>query len=416
MFNTSKKLIAVTVLGSLISCTNAVENSFEAPVISMGTGSANMSVFLPPVLSFAAPVRGQSIGADNSVGFVMSTPVLNSPVVVNEEPVPPVTPPTEPTVPPTTEPEQPAEPVQPAEPAEPETPAVPETPEVPEEPVAPAPVVFSNPAIEASVFTTAFDRAVEFRDVVRMNSVNGHNLWIVANGSKTRVNGAKTYANGVTFGADTTVANTTIGFAATAGNGHTNAIRKDDFQWYGLGIYGKTTMTYADLMVDASVINLKSDVANAARFTTTVWSMGAELSKTFDVASATVTPFVGFDAYRMIGHGKANVAESSATTAELPVGIKAAKTFKMNNGMTITPNVKAAAVKTLGTKTISSTAFAADESLSIKTAFTDSVKGVVEAEVAVTHGNFGLNLKGTYARGNNDHSVASYTAKACYAF
>ena len=215
-----------------------------------------------------------------------------------------------------------------------------------------------NPAGALSVFTTAYDRSSDLRRTVREEAVKfeGNRLWVHLTGGKTELKGistgssqdihTKTNAYGIVLGGEADVQGFTAGAAFTAGRGDTknNAVSgKDEFDFYGLSLYGRTSFAGVDVLADVSGIWLKSDltvggVADVDTDTTTaVYSAGVQVQKTFDLAGIDVTPFVGASVYHVAmdgfqnGHG-ASIEDADATAVEFPVGATVAKAFETTGG------------------------------------------------------------------------------------
>lgn len=178
-----------------------------------------------------------------------------------------------------------------------------------------------NTAGASAVFTTAYDRASELRDAVRSEAGNaeGSRFWAQVTGGRTKLKGISTGAQslnvetdayGLVVGGDVVLANAVVGV-------------KDDFDFYGLSVYGMTTVGGIDLLVDASMTFVKSDLtmSGAADIdtdtTTAVNSVGVKAQRTWDFG-VEFTPFVGMDVYHVRadgydnGHG-ASVQDANAT-------------------------------------------------------------------------------------------------------
>lgn len=390
------------------ACTNAaVAEEFSSapafsPIISMGGNSAELGVFLPPVSTLSRPGRGE--GSSSSGTFALSLGGVNS-ALGNVSAV------SDP------EPTDPAPVVPPAAGTDPEEPAPQPEPEPQPEPAAPAAV--KNSAVDALVFANAFDRAVALRSAVRADNVNGHNLWVVAEGARSRREGGKTVAASFTLGADTTLDGITIGTAFTAASGNTYAAARDEFSAYGASVYAKTELNGFGLTADAGVVTLKSDLGTG-KATTNVWSAGLMAEKSFAINAVEVTPFASIDAYRVIGKSfeaaDTQIEKSSAAAVESQIGAKVAAALKTTNGMKVTPTFTLAVVPSFGDKRVTSVATSEGNAVAFDSNFTDSVRGIAKMSVTIEKDAFSLKAEGAYLYGRDGHRESTYQARACYAF
>lgn len=296
-----------------------------------------------------------------------------------------------------------------------------------------------NTAGAAAVFTTAYDRASELRDAVRSEAGNaeGSRFWAQVTGGRTKLKGISTGAQslnvdtdayGLVVGDDIALANAVVGAAFTAGtsDSENDAVGvKDDFDFYGLSVYGMTTVGGIDLLVDASMTFVKSDLtmSGAADIdtdtTTAVYSVGVKAQRTWDFG-VEFTPFVGMDVYHVRadgydnGHG-ASVQDANATTVEFPIGAKVAKAFDAS-GFMVSPNFTFAVVPTTGDREIdSSVRFAGAES-TYNFTFTDDVKVRSNLGAAVEKENFRFGLNAGYDWGNEERSATKLMLNAQYRF
>ena len=298
-----------------------------------------------------------------------------------------------------------------------------------------------NAAGALTTFTTAYDRASELRQVVREEAVKGegNRLWAHVTGGKTKLKGistggadlnTKTNAYGIIVGGEAELPSLTLGAAFTAGTGDTKnsaVFGKDDFDFYGLSLYGTTTLGSVDILADASVNVLKSDltvggVADVdADVTTSVYSFGVQGQKTFALDVADITPFIGANVYHVRGgsysngHG-AHVASSNATAVEFPIGAKVSKDFETAAGMKVAPAFSLAVVPTVGNRDIDSKVKFAGAQSTYNYTFTDDVKVRTKLGVDATSGNFNFGLQAGYEWGNEERSSASVEARLKYTF
>ena len=296
-----------------------------------------------------------------------------------------------------------------------------------------------NVAGAATTFTTAYDRASEFRDAVRGEAIagEGNRLWAQVTGGKTKLKGISTGAQnlhvdtdayGLVIGGDTVLNGYTVGAAFTAGKGDSEnkAVGvKDDFDFYGLSVYGKTAVGGVDLVADASMTFVKSDltmggVADVDTDTTTaVYSLGVQAQRTWDYVVA-ITPFVGMDIYHVRGNGYDNghgaqVDDAHATAVEFPIGATIAKAFE-TNGFKLSPNFSFAVVPTVGDRDIDSKVRFAGAESTYNFTFADDVKVRTNLGFAAEKDNFRFGLNAGYDWGNEERSATKLMLNAQYRF
>ena len=296
-----------------------------------------------------------------------------------------------------------------------------------------------NVAGAATTFTTAYDRASEFRDAVRGEAIagEGNRLWAQVTGGKTKLKGISTGAQnlhvdtdayGLVIGGDTVLNGYTVGAAFTAGKGDSEnkAVGvKDDFDFYGLSVYGKTSVGGIDLLADGSMTFVKSDltmggVADVDTDTTTaVYSLGVQAQRTWDYVVA-ITPFVGMDIYHVRGDGYDNghgaqVDDAHATAVEFPIGATIAKAFE-TNGFKLSPNFSFAVVPTVGDRDIDSKVRFAGAESTYNFTFADDVKVRTNLGFAAEKDNFRFGLNAGYDWGNEERSATKLMLNAQYRF
>lgn len=297
-----------------------------------------------------------------------------------------------------------------------------------------------NVAGAAATFTTAYDRASEFRDAVRGEAIagEGNRLWAQVTGGKTKLKGISTGAQGLhvdtdayglVIGGDTVLNGYTVGAAFTAGKGDSEnkAVGvKDDFDFYGLSVYGKTAVGGVDLVADASMTFLKSDltmggVADVNTDTdTTVYSMGVQAQKRFDLG-VDVTPYVGLDLYHLRadgysnGHG-AQVDDANATALEIPVGATVSKSFDTASGFKLKPVFHFAIVPTVGDRDIDSKVRFAGAQSTYNFTFADDVKVRTGLGLAAEKDNFRFGFNAGYDWGNEERAATKLMLNAQYLF
>lgn len=296
-----------------------------------------------------------------------------------------------------------------------------------------------NTAGAAAVFTTAYDRASELRDAVRGEALEGegNRLWAQVTGGKTKLNGLSsgaqsihvdTDAYGLVVGGDVALSNGVLGAAFTAGTGDSendDVGVKDDFDFYGLSVYGKTSVGGIDLLADGSMTFVKSDltmggVADVDTDTTTaVYSLGVQAQRTWDYVVA-ITPFVGMDIYHVRGDGYDNghgaqVDDAHATAVEFPIGATIAKAFE-TNGFKLSPNFSFAVVPTVGDRDIDSKVRFAGAESTYNFTFADDVKVRTNLGFAAEKDNFRFGLNAGYDWGNEERSATKLMLNAQYRF
>ena len=296
-----------------------------------------------------------------------------------------------------------------------------------------------NTAGAAAVFTTAYDRASEFRDAVRgeAGKPESNRLWAQVTGGKTKLKGLSTGAQslhvdtdayGLVVGGDAALGNAVVGGAFTAGTGDSendDVGVKDDFNFYGFSVYGKTAVGGVDILADGSMTWVKSDLTMGGvadvdtDTTTTVYSLGVQAQKTFNLA-VDVTPFIGMDIYHVRsdgydnGHG-AHVDDSDATAVEFPIGATIAKAFDAN-GFKVSPNFTFAVVPTVGDRDIDSKVRFAGAESTYNFTFADDVKIRTNLGVAAEKDNFRFGLNAGYDWGNEERSATKLMLNARYLF
>ena len=296
-----------------------------------------------------------------------------------------------------------------------------------------------NVAGAATTFTTAYDRASEFRDAVRGEAIagEGNRLWAQVTGGKTKLKGISTGAQnlhvdtdayGLVIGGDTVLNGYTVGAAFTAGKGDSEnkAVGvKDDFDFYGLSVYGKTAVGGIDLLADGSMTFVKSDLTMGGAAdvdtdtTTAVYSLGVQAQRTWDYVVA-ITPFVGMDIYHVRGDGYDNghgaqVDDAHATAVEFPIGATIAKAFE-TNGFKLSPNFSFAVVPTVGDRDIDSKVRFAGAESTYNFTFADDVKVRTNLGFAAEKDNFRFGLNAGYDWGNEERSATKLMLNAQYRF
>ena len=240
----------------------------------------------------------------------------------------------------------------------------------------------------------------------------------------------ETDAYGLVVGSESSYDSWKFGMAFTAGTGDTendDVDAKDDFDFYGLSLYGKKTVGHYDFLFDASATWLKSDLTVGgvadidADTTTTVWSFGGEVRRTAELGWTNLTPFVGANLYYVTsddfsnGHG-ARVEESDATAVEFPIGAELSKAFRTAGGMGVRSAFLLAVVPTVGDSDIDSKVRFAGAQSTYNYTFTDDVK--VRSNLSILGGteNFAFGAKVGYEWGDEERSATTFSFNASYRF
>lgn len=298
-----------------------------------------------------------------------------------------------------------------------------------------------NPAGALTSFTTAYDRANELRRVVRDESVKGQGsrLWAQVTGSVTKLDGissggrsidTETNAYGLVVGGEVEFSDYMLGAAFTGGTGHTDndaVSGRDDFNYYGLSFYGKASVGGFTLLGDVSATWLRSDlsIGGAADVdtdtTTTVYSLGVQGEKTFELSWADLTPFIGVDVYHVRsdgfdnGHG-AKIDDSDATAVEIPIGVRLSKSIETTGGFHMAPSFRFAVVPTVADTEIDSKVRFAGAESTYNFTFADDVKVRADVGLDAVKDNFSFGLRAGYEWGNEERSSMNMQLRAKYAF
>ena len=298
-----------------------------------------------------------------------------------------------------------------------------------------------NPAGALTSFTTAYDRASDLRRIVREESVKGqgNRLWAQVSGGVTKLDGissggrsinTETNAYGLTVGGEVEFSDYVFGAAFAGGTGHTDndsVDGRDDFNYYGLSLYGKASLGGFNLLGDVSATWLDSDftIGGAADVdadtTTAVYSFGLQAEKTFELSWADFTPFIGVDVYHVRsegfsnGHG-ARIDDSDATAVEIPVGARLSKSVETTGGFHVAPSFMLAVVPTVSDTEIDSKVTFAGADSTYDFTFVDDVKVRSNIALDAVKDNFTFGLGAGYEWGNEQRSSFNFKLRAKYAF
>ena len=284
-----------------------------------------------------------------------------------------------------------------------------------------------NMAGAAAAFTTVYDRAAEFRNTIRGESVGepSERVWAQLVGGSTKIKGLSTGAQnlhldtdayGLAFGGDVDHNGFALGCAFTLGNGETeNKIVNltDDFYFYGVSFYGKTTIGSVDVLADATLTKIKSELAMGgaakvdAKTRSIVYSLGIQAQKTFDVG-LDVTPFIGVDVNQVRGEAYDNgygaqVADSKATAVEIPFGVNMSKAFE-THGFKLSPKFSLAVIPTVGSRDIDSKVRFADAESTYNFTFADDLKVRSSFGLSAEKDDFVIRFLAGYDWGSEERS------------
>lgn len=298
-----------------------------------------------------------------------------------------------------------------------------------------------NPAGALSVYTNALDRAGELRLAVREQAADApaSGLWARVTGGRTELDGIGSGAQsihtdidayGLALGGEYALGEGVIGAAFAAGTGsaeNDEVSGKDDFDYYGLSFYGRLAAGGFDWLADASVTWLRSDmsIGGAAAVdtdtTTTVWSIGGQVRRTFDLGWADLTPFVGMDVYHIDsdgfenGHG-ARIENADATTVEFPIGARLARAFETAGGMNVNAHLSLAAVPAAGDTDIDSHVTFAGATSNYNFTFADDFKVRTNLGVSAGKGNLRFGVKAGYDWGSEERQAFTGSADVKFLF
>ena len=298
-----------------------------------------------------------------------------------------------------------------------------------------------NPGGALTVFTNAMDRAAELRAAVREESgaASGSRLWARVSGGKTKFDGLATAAQsihadietyGLMLGGEFAVGEGLLGAAFAAGTGNTqnNAVHgKDDFDYYAVSLYGRTSAAGFDLLGDMSVTWLKSSLSIGggadvdADTTTTVWSIGGQIERTFALGWADVTPFIGLDIYHIDGeaygngHG-ARIQKSDATAVEIPLGARLSAAIETAGDMKVTPQITLAVVPSVADTDFDGTVVFAGAASDYNFTFADDVKLRSRLGVTAVKNDWRFALNAGYDWGSEQRQAFSGMLTVKYGF
>ena len=244
--------------------------------------------------------------------------------------------------------------------------------------------------------------------------------------------GADVDLGGVAFGADTVNGNMrfgavfNIGSGDSEGKGNGNGL-KDDFDYYGFGIYSAMGFGNFALVGDASLTVISHEVEGLnlrGKADTTAVTMGVTGQYTFATPAVDVTPHLGArfirlntDSYDLIS-AKGVVATTDfdvQNVFSVPVGVTLSKGF-VAGGWTLAPSADlTVAFNTGDTEAKSQTTFTGVKGINLSTEVLDEVQYGVNLGLGAQYGAFGTSFGINYTGSSNTDSFG-VNAQARYMF
>ena len=244
--------------------------------------------------------------------------------------------------------------------------------------------------------------------------------------------GADVDLGGVAFGADTVNGNMrfgavfNIGSGDSEGKGNGNGL-KDDFDYYGFGIYSAMGFGNFALVGDASLTVISHEVEGLnlrGKADTTAVTMGVTGQYTFATPAVDVTPHLGArfirlntDSYDLIS-AKGVVATTDfdvQNVFSVPVGVTLSKGF-VAGGWSLAPSADlTVAFNTGDTEAKSQTTFTGVKGINLSTEVLDEVQYGVNLGLGAQYGAFGTSFGINYTGSSNTNSFG-VNAQARYMF
>ena len=298
-----------------------------------------------------------------------------------------------------------------------------------------------NPAGAVAMYTSAYDRAAEHREIMRrqIGQVAGGGLWVEAAGGQTKLDGIATGAQdisvkgnhfGMTVGADIALTDRTVGVAFTGGKGSMKnkaVAAENSFNYYNISAYDQMHWGDYTVTMDAGAALVKSELAvggpaNASSdVDTAVYSVGIEGKRAFDVAGATVEPFVGLDVYHMrsgafdTAHG-VHVNAMHATSVEMPIGARAFTSFDTQDGTSVKPMMSLAVIPAFGDKDADTQVQFAGAQSPYEFTMVDDVKAKAQLGISAFNKNFAVSTQVGYDWGNESRSAVNGSVNVRFVF
>ncbi len=245
--------------------------------------------------------------------------------------------------------------------------------------------------------------------------------------------GADVDLAGVAFGADTVNGNMRFGAVFNIGSGDADgkgsgAGLKDEFDYYGFGIYSAMGFGQLSVVADASVNVISHDVKGGelkASADTTSVTMGVTGQYAISTSAVDVIPHVGArfirldtESYKLRNNDGAfaNTDFDVQNVFSVPVGVSLSKAFEMG-GWSLAPSADLTLTFNAGdTEVDSSTRFdGINENIGLSTEVLDEVTYGVSLGLGAQFGAFGTNIGIKYT-GSENTDAFGVNANARYAF
>lgn len=243
--------------------------------------------------------------------------------------------------------------------------------------------------------------------------------------------GADIDIKGVTVGADTLVGNVTLGVAASIGTGESDGNGqgtglKDEFDYYGLGVYTAISFGQFSLIGDTSVTAIKHDISGASGINgfgnvsaspdSLAISAGITGKYKFETPYMDIAPHFGTrflrlstDSYDLYSSGaKSNLLNTHYDDQNIfsfPVGVSLSKLYHVN-GWILNPDIDLTVTANVGdTDASSSTKLnGITTPLDLTTQVMDDVTYRAKVGFGITNGNFNSNINVHYTGSENTKS------------
>ena len=245
--------------------------------------------------------------------------------------------------------------------------------------------------------------------------------------------GSDVDAAGVAFGADSVNGNMrfgavfNIGSGESEGKGNGNGL-KDEFNYYGFGVYSAMGVGSFALVGDASVTVVSHDVTGLGlkgEADTTALTMGVTGQYTISIPSVDVTPHLGArltrldtDSYDLISDDGvvANTDFDVQNVFSIPLGVTLSKGFT-TGGWTLAPSADLSVTFNTGDTEVSSTTrfSGMNKNIGLNTEVLDEVQYGLTVGLGAQYGAFGTSFGLNYTGSENTDSFG-VNAQARYMF
>ncbi len=237
---------------------------------------------------------------------------------------------------------------------------------------------------------------------------------------------------GVTFGADTVNGNMRFGAVFSIGSGDADgkgngAGLKNDFDYYGLGMYSAMSFGNFALVGDASLNVISNDIEGlglSAKADTTAVTMGITGQYTISSSAVDVVPHLGArftrldtDSYDIRNEMGviANTSFDVQNVFSVPLGLSLSKSLEMG-GFSITPNADLSITFNCGdTEATSSTYFTGASTWDLNAEVMDEVTYSASLGLGAQYGAFGTTINLNYT-GSENTDAFGVNASARYMF